>query len=290
MAWSEDYLKDPLMSSQSSKKSLALRITILKSKVSFVQEYLSSFNYKDSYIEAIKNCLIGDYELEHFLLEDGISIFDRIGIAATYQLKEFCERLPSYFERATTRASLEFIILREKEAQAVEITQAYADKTSDIQTAAVLGVMLLRLGLVRKSKVLESFYHSYQDFLNKYNLYPHRAKMDKDRYDLLTGTEKGFVAHKIFLACNNCGVKMGHEKLVSKVKCRSKSWNSLVKNKNRMLPFCPSCLKTNTHCCICLRPVEVFNPCQDIEEKLKLVRGRRQRGGRAKARVTSINK
>ena len=175
------------------------------------------------------------------------------------------------------RDNLGFMILAQNEVELISFLERYMNLTGDIQSCAIIGVMLLSLRMVKDDKKINAWYHEYQDFLNKKDQYGHRAKMDKNRYELVSETKKNRTYGTIYISCKRCNKNLSNKSLIQAIKPGNKGFDFLRKNKNKkILTVCPNCFEAISNCSICRNSLGIMNPYDAVNSKARTgIRGKR---------------
>ncbi|GMH74347.1 hypothetical protein TrLO_g3207 [Triparma laevis f. longispina] len=160
----------------------------------------------------------------------------------------------------------------------VESVEAYLDRTTDIQTVALLSAH--RLTGEKGAEWIEV----YRDFLNSRRMWRERAKFDVERGRMarllgenttgedgklhLTAAEKIVKPPKsLFVRCNFCGISLPLSVLR---RSDEKSWlqtSSWLTHSPPVISACPSCRKPGMKCYVCLQPLGVLNPYLEIKRQ-----------------------
>jgi hypothetical protein len=148
---------------------------------------VSTFEYFNEYIGLIKGFASRNLNAKDLLLNQKISIIDRICVLLRFEPVAFLNVLDECLKIAIEMGFIEFIVLLEAEEDIVNLIQSYLDRSGDIQTCAILGVKLISLKMVTREEPVNrllKFYKEYQIFLDKNGLYLERAKLDEQKIDV----------------------------------------------------------------------------------------------------------
>jgi hypothetical protein len=160
----------------------------------------------NSYLRAIF-AYISDGSWLDVLDEGSLPLIERLGIALRFlpdnELAVYLSRLT---DRAVQHGDLEGIILTGLTPRVVDLLQSYVDKTSDVQTAALIASFCCPRYF--QDKRVESWVGEYRGLLNSWQLFSHRAKFDVARTQL-SRRSNGVIAappvpRQIYLRCNHC--------------------------------------------------------------------------------------
>jgi len=184
------------------------------------------------------------------LEEEGLLLADRLGFAVTFLPDNvLCEWLDKEWTNLLSQGRLEGFLLAGNQVEAVQIIQAYVDRTGDVQTASWLAVKCLSSDTARGEQVA-AWVESYRGLLDQWRLFAVRAQLD---IALTAGQAASHPAHQVYVSCHYCGksVSPWYKGLPKCGKTGSLSRQGGAANKVK-LQSCPSCKKPLPRCAICL--------------------------------------
>jgi len=142
------------------------------------------------YIRALCTFLLNsnDSNVSNLILSDEtLSLVDRIAFACSFlDVKGTVDFLNTCLEQCFQEGNLEGLILTGLDKTGFALLQSYVDKTSDIQTAAIISSLVLLpadWGLERA--LCSEWVESYRDLLNRWQLWQFRAAFDVARAERL---------------------------------------------------------------------------------------------------------
>ncbi|EDO16597.1 hypothetical protein Kpol_520p18 [Vanderwaltozyma polyspora DSM 70294] len=165
-----------------------------------------SSEFEDPYLRVIF-AFIADNDWWDILYEPAISLRERLGVALRFlndaDLTTFLERTSS---SVIANGELEGLILTGITPSGIDLLQSYVNKTSDVQSAALISIF----GSPRyfKDKRVDCWVQSYRYMLNSWELFSMRAKFDVLR-SKLSKTRTGVITAEIkprqlYIQCVNC--------------------------------------------------------------------------------------
>lgn len=231
----------------------------------------------DPYLRVIF-AFIADNDWWDILCESAISLRERLGVALRFlndkDLTRFLERTAS---TVIENGELEGLILTGITPSGVDLLQSYVDKTSDVQTAALISIF----GCPRyfKDKRVDEWVQTYRDMLNSWELFATRSKFDVLRTKL-SRTSQGVVTaqvrpRQIYIQCIKCNKNINkpventpnnmvkqNNKLKNLTPTSSKKFglnNVPTTEKPVKKHSCPHCGTPFPRCAICLLPLGTSN-------------------------------
>lgn len=238
-----------------------------------------SAELEDPYLRVIF-AFIADDDWWDILYEPAISLRERLGVALRFlndiDLGRFLERTSS---TVIKNGELEGLILTGITPSGVDLLQSYVDKTSDVQTTALISLF----GCPRyfKDRRVDEWVQTYRSMLNSWELFAMRAKFDCLRTKL-SETSGGQVRAEVkprqmYIQCMNCKKNIskmnssinGNKKLASIGGNGSGSIQTSKKygmtntpsplERQRKKHSCPHCGTPFPRCVICLLSLGTSN-------------------------------
>ncbi|CAR28845.1 ZYRO0F13288p [Zygosaccharomyces rouxii] len=235
-----------------------------------------SAELEDPYLRVIF-AFIADDDWWDILYEPAISLRERLGVALRFlndiDLSRFLERTSSAVIKS---GELEGLILTGITPSGIDLLQSYVDKTSDVQTAALISLF----GCPRyfKDKRVDEWVQTYRSMLNSWGLFAMRSKFDCLRTKL-SETSNGEIRAEVkprqmYVQCMNCkeNISKTNSSLYNNNKFTGGSNGSLHMTKkygmtNTPSPLerqnrkhsCPHCGTPFPRCVICLLSLGTSN-------------------------------
>lgn len=183
-----------------------------------MRSQITKFTFKNPYLQLIKNFMTNDYDIMEILKDSRIAINDRLAFLLRFQTSKISDVCSELEKHAFDTASIEFIVLFGDSELSFLLIQQYIDKTSDIQTAAMIGYLLTGLNIFPDKRELNLIYREYIDFLNFHQLFYHRAKIDKETTEIKEKTAhfKSTINQSELsqLSCYYCKANLAHGMIV----------------------------------------------------------------------------
>nr|CCA18830.1 conserved hypothetical protein [Albugo laibachii Nc14] len=205
---------------------------------------------------------------------------DRMAFACRFLPAEELGAFIKYIETEYTRKGfLEGLIVTGLDSKGLELMQTYLDRTSDIQTVALIAARLP--AKYNFSRVLSQWIAQYQDLLNHLRLFHERARFDVGRSQLqayMNGVSSllhdssaqmtldpssATLPPHLYVRCNYCNASLSLASLLRLGGSHS-SWLNRAKPK---LSCCPSCRKPLPRCTLCLLPFGCLNPYFELARR-----------------------
>lgn len=165
-----------------------------------------SSEFDDPYLRVIF-AFVADNDWWDILYEPAISLRERLGVALRFlndvDLTRFLERTSS---SVIANGELEGLILTGITPSGIDLLQSYVNKTSDVQSAALISVF----GSPRyfRDKRVDEWVHTYRDLLNSWEFFSLRAKFDVMRSKLSKTSSGNLTAdikpRQLYMQCSNC--------------------------------------------------------------------------------------
>eukprot|EP00804_Cyclotella_cryptica_P030241 CCRYP_017117-RA/>CCRYP_017117-RA protein AED:0.04 eAED:0.04 QI:260/1/1/1/0.83/0.85/7/841/1309 len=260
------------------------------------ESYSISLSQGISYLRAICTFLlnIGD-GFNRTIYDEGLSLADRVAVATRFlsraDLRSF---LDSCLRKCHKTGNLEGIIITGLDKRGVGIIQSYMDRTSDVQTAALISSRVIvptEWGAERR--ICNEWLESYRSFLNRMQMWHSRAAFDVGRNEILrrlnstpsVNVRRAVSSKKaqrvendpvqfppqLWARCNYCNSSLPLSKLRRQEGIVANSWLSRQKP---VLTCCPTCKKPLPRCSICLLSLGCLNPYMELQrERNQLPRG-----------------
>ncbi|ANB12258.1 Sea4p [Sugiyamaella lignohabitans] len=223
----------------------------------------------NSYLRAIF-AYIADGSWLDVLDEGSLPLNERLGIALRFlpegELTAYLNRLA---DRAVHHGDLEGILLTGLTPRVVDLLQSYVDKTSDVQTAALIA----SFGCPRffTDQRVENWIQEYHRLLNGWQLFKVRAKFDVARTHLSRDSHGEIsaapVPRQIYLRCSNCKKTI---KPRAKTSGSNRNSKQLTINTNQGITMgdigtkCENCNTPLPRCAVCLESLGSFSAGQKI--------------------------
>ncbi|SCV01608.1 LANO_0F12596g1_1 [Lachancea nothofagi CBS 11611] len=165
-----------------------------------------SSDLDDPYLRVIFG-FIADDDWWDILSESAISLRERLGVALRFlNDKDLTRFLESTAESVIANGELEGLILTGITPRGINLLQSYVNKTSDVQTAALLSIF----GCPRyfESTQVEEWVQTYRTMLNSWELFSVRAKFDVLRGKLSRTANNpapsGCRQRQLYIQCLKC--------------------------------------------------------------------------------------
>lgn len=222
-----------------------------------------------------------DTTFEYILGNDYLAYSDRIAFACRFLDKQSLEAYISIcLEKCQKVGNVEGLTVSGMSKGGIKILQAYVDRTSDVQTAAlVVSRVLLPQDWVEERKICMEWVEAYRGLLNSWQMWQSRAMFDVDRSDALrrmktkgidVGTARRMqnrrqgsrnvdldvmasIPAALDARCNYCSSPLG-------LKRHEGNANQWLSKMNTVLSCCPQCRKPLPRCAVCLLGLGVLNP------------------------------
>ncbi|CCD25277.1 Sea4p NDAI_0E04600 [Naumovozyma dairenensis CBS 421] len=233
-----------------------------------------SSELEDPYLRVIF-AFIADNDWWDILYEPAISLRERLGVALRFlndtDLSKFLQRTSSI---VIANGELEGLILTGITPNGIDLLQSYVNKTSDIQSAALISIF----GSPKyfRDERVDEWIERYRTMLNSWNLFSMRAKFDVLRTKL-SRTSSGIITavtkpRQLYIQCIHCKKNVNNPKGIEHTSARNILHNniaSLPKMKGfrasdnsdeiRYRYACPHCGTPFPRCAICLMPLGTSN-------------------------------
>lgn len=218
-----------------------------------------SLELENPYLRAIF-AFIADRNWWDVLDENALPLRERIGIAVRFlsdkDLNVYLKRLT---ETVVTRGELEGLILTGLTPRGIDLLQSYVDRTSDVQTAALMAQFAVPRYF--KDERVDHWIDCYRDLLNLWALFKIRAQFDVARTKL-SKTSNNITTLKaaprqVYLQCLRCNKNMstpGAKNMKGNALMMIQQFNHRLNLKGPMQDFgvCPHCRSPLPRCAICL--------------------------------------
>ena len=261
---------------------------------------------RTAYLRALCTFLINislGRSYDEVLDDNCLSLCDRVAFACRFlpreQLKNY---LLKSVESCQQSGNIEGLVITGIEKEGIKIIQSYVDKTTDVQTAAlVTSRVILPNDWTSERRVCAEFLDTYRTLLNTWQMWQSRAMFDVDRADLLRrvkvrqadaqgGNMKAMafqsrrvqsrgrqgarqpdpdivpvVPAQLDARCTYCSASLGLKRLDT----HANQWLSKMKP---VLSCCPSCQKPLPRCAICLLSLGCLNPYMELTRERERAR------------------
>ncbi|KAL8558525.1 hypothetical protein ACOMHN_038849 [Nucella lapillus] len=215
------------------------------------------------YLRAVFAFLASDSALyEDVLNEEGMSVEDRVAFALTYlpdtQLKTY---INSLCEDLVAKGDLDGMLLTGLSSEGIDLLENYVDRTSDVQTAAVVAVFSGTAQSIKDERV-NSWIYSYRMLLNQWGLWHQRAQ-----FDIVSQKCEPGVPHppQVYINCNFCGKSITSGRAGYRITERFMQFNPFAsrspQQQRQKVSCCPSCRKALPRCAVCLGTLGTASTC-----------------------------
>lgn len=150
------------------------------------------------------------------------------------------------------------VLLTGLSVDSVPIIEKYLRSTHDRETAAVLGVYLLKYKVEQAQVWIDEFTTQ----LNIDGLFEKRCLFDIEKNRML-GTSVGHSTSGQSLRCYMCGKSLGIPQMLAEIGHKI-AWNEL--HAKTVLNHCAHCKKLLPKCALCLRPLSSLNPYSELSK------------------------
>ena len=214
------------------------------------------------YLRAIF-AFIADNDWWDVLDEHSLPLRERLGVALRFLSdKDLTVYLNRIADNVVTKGELEGLILTGLTARGIDLLQSYVDRTSDVQTAALMGAFGVPRYFVDQRAI--HWTDCYRDLLNSWGMFNVRAKFDVARTKL-SKTRTGNTTlqanpKQIFLQCPKCNKNLAKPRSNSITAKNSNNAQVLIKQFNKLNSFnkdhdikaCTNCGTQLPRCSVCL--------------------------------------
>lgn len=219
-----------------------------------------SLELENPYLRAIF-AFIADNDWWDVLDEHSLPLRERLGIAIRFLSdKDLNVYLNRVANAVVARGELEGLILTGLTPRGIDLLQSYVDRTSDVQTAALIAQFAVPRYF--KDSRVDHWIDCYRELLNSWGYFKHRAKFDVARTKS-SRTSNDVVTirpapKQVYLQCKVCKKNMSS---MSKNMKGSTNTSILMKQFNHRLNLkatnsyfnlCPHCGSQLPRCAICL--------------------------------------
>ena len=212
----------------------------------------------DQYIGSALLFLSGT-NVNQILQRRKLEVRDRLAIACRFVLDiQLVAFVKAELEQCKEVGDPHGVLLTGLSVESVPIIEKYLHQTHDKETAAVLGVYLLKY----KVDQAQAWIDDYTAQLNIDGQFEKRCMFDIEKNRML-GTSVGHVTSGQSLRCYMCGKSLGIPQMVGEIGHRV-AWNEL--HTKAVLNHCPHCKKLLPKCALCLRPLSSLNPYSELSK------------------------
>lgn len=208
----------------------------------------------DPYLRAIF-AFIADDDWWDVLDEHSLPLRERIGVAIRFlpdrDLTVYLNRIG---DTVVQKGELEGLILTGITPRGIDLLQSFVDRTSDVQTAALLSAFACPRYFADNR--VRHWIDCYRTLLNSWQMFNFRAKLDVSR----TKLSKAFDGEKkikasprqVYLQCNRCSKNIS--KGINNMNNQNlmKQFSKPGVKKNALLNACPHCGAPLPRCSICM--------------------------------------
>jgi hypothetical protein len=249
-----------------------------------------------AYLRAICTFLlnIGD-GFDRTIHDESLSLADRVGVSIRFlsrsDLRSF---LDQSLRKCLKIGDLGGIVITGLDKRGVAILSSYIDKTSDVQTAAlVVCRVMIPSEWSAEKRMCAEWLECYRALLNNLQLWHSRAAFDVGRNEIIRRLNASSSSNarrsasskkpqrveneatfppQIWARCNYCNTSLPLSKLRRQDGIVANSWLSRQKP---VLTCCPTCKKPLPRCSICLLSMGCLNPYLELQRE----RNQYPRGG-----------
>lgn len=273
--------------SSSKKERLRLMATAIAGYLAYKNSNVNS-PWKDQcrkmaseldnpYLRAIF-AFIADNDWWDVLDEHSLPLRERLGVALRFLSdKDLTVYLNRIADTVVSKGELEGLILTGITARGIDLIQSYVDRTSDVQTAALMASFGSPRYLVDKR--IDHWIDGYRDLLNSWGMFKVRAKFDVARTKL-SKTKMGVVTLKpapkqVYLQCPKCNKNLsktrpnGNLKTPNNAQALIKQFNKLSYNKEFDIKSCTNCGAQLPRCSVCLLSLGTPVPFESSEKLME---------------------
>lgn len=224
----------------------------------------------DPYLRAIF-AFIADNDWWDVLDEHSLPLRERLGVALRFLSdKDLTVYLNRIGDTVVAKGELEGLILTGITAKGIDLIQGYVDRTSDVQTAA----LIVSYGSPRYliDERVDHWIDCYRNLLNSWGMFSIRAKFDVNRTKL-SKTRNGNVTLKaipkqVYLQCPKCNKNILKSRNTNLNKNANnqvliKQFNKMSSNNNQDLKSCMNCGAQLPRCSVCLLSLGTPVPFED---------------------------
>lgn len=202
------------------------------------------------YLRAIF-AFIADNDWWDVLDELLLPLRERLGVALRFLSdRDLTVYLDRVAQLATTKGGLEGLVLTGVTPRAIALLQLYVNRTSDVQTAAL--VTAFACPRYFSDARAAAWTDAYRDLLNRWSMFSARARLDVGRTKLLrTATGKATAApapRQVYLQCARCSKSLAAPAPPPAPPLKF----SRVPPERRALQACPHCGAPLPRCLVCL--------------------------------------
>lgn len=235
----------------------------------------------DPYLRAIF-AFIADDDWWDVLDEHSLPLRERIGVAIRFLSdKDLTVYLNRIADTNVHRGELEGLILTGITSKGIDLLQSYVDRTSDVQTAALMAAFACPRYFTDPR--VKHWIDSYRAMLNSWGMFKVRAKLDVARTKLsksLNGrTTIQATPKQFYLQCTRCNKNISKPKLTNisqqaggfntaNNQMLLKQFSKASNKRNEIVSSCPHCGAPLPRCAICLMSLGSLIPSTDAIERV----------------------
>ncbi|EMR10478.1 hypothetical protein PNEG_01191 [Pneumocystis murina B123] len=207
----------------------------------------------DPYLRAIF-AYVSNGDWRDVLDEQGLPLKERIGVGLRFlDDDDFSFYLNDIVKNVINTGDLEGIILTGISVNTVNLIETYLNRTSDIQTAALVSSFCVPKFIDQR---ILTWIEDYRQLLNRYSLFYSRAKFDVLRKKYSRNSEEFLILEKppqqVYLRCNFCNKSITHKPITSKHHTNIQNSNIPSTGNIQKSTLCPACSKPLPRCAVCL--------------------------------------
>jgi len=229
------------------------------------------------YLRSFVAFLSNDQELlKTFLTSSEIDFLEKVAFLARFfdqnnLLKYFTEII----EQGKKDGAIESLILTGFTQNGLDTLRAYFDRTSDIQTVALIS-MIINANQKSANPQLGKWVQSYRELLNRLGFMTERARLDIANVKLITeadlmsttGEDRSRPTNTIPThlnpRCYFCGSSLSLPKMRRNQMPHKKGCQIMARNQQTMVENCPDCLKPLPQCSVCQFTISSINPYHEM--------------------------
>ena len=268
--------------------NLLRRPDISSTTESSSQVQLPGVAYLRSILLFLRDIGSGEAGFDKTIYNEGLSLADRVGFACRFLPRaDLYSFLDASMRQCIELGNLEGLLITGLGRSGVRLLQSYMDRTSDVQTAALISCRaVLPTEWAVERRICTEWLESYRLLLNSLQMWHSRAAFDVGRFDHLRRLKQGGGATptsgrhskkqqkdksqannnfppQLWARCNYCNASLP----LSKLRRQEGIANSWLSRQKPVLSCCPQCKKPLPRCSICLLSLGCLNPYMELQRE-----------------------
>ena len=268
--------------------NLLRRPDISSTTESSSQVQLPGVAYLRSILLFLRDIGSGEAGFDKTIYNEGLSLADRVGFACRFLSRaDLYSFLDASMRQCIELGNLEGLLITGLGRSGVRLLQSYMDRTSDVQTAALISCRaVLPTEWAVERRICTEWLESYRLLLNSLQMWHSRAAFDVGRFDHLRRLKQGGGATptsgrhskkqqkdksqannnfppQLWARCNYCNASLP----LSKLRRQEGIANSWLSRQKPVLSCCPQCKKPLPRCSICLLSLGCLNPYMELQRE-----------------------